>query len=140
MTPPAKASVPALPVAEVLGMIWAGTGADDTEPPQDAVRDPEAVHPVRSVTVPVPAPALRAALEATLPPGTETVETTETEAGAGIVTFKGPAVRVIAAIQDRGDGAATAHIVTTEVATAHRKALCLWAALIRDHLAAVVLP
>jgi nitrite reductase/ring-hydroxylating ferredoxin subunit len=139
MTPPAKASVPALPVAEVLGMIWAGTGADDTEPPQDAVRDPEAVHPVRSVTVPVPAPALRAALEATLPPGTETVETTETEAGAGIVRFKGPAVRVIAAIQDRGDGAATAHIVTTDVGTARRKALCLWAALIRDHLAAVVL-
>jgi nitrite reductase/ring-hydroxylating ferredoxin subunit len=138
MTPPAKASVPALPVAEALGMIWAGTGVADTEPPRDAVRDSEDVHPVRSVTAPVPAPVLRAALEATLPPGTETAETTE--ADGGIVTFKGPAVQVIAAIQDRGDGTATAHIVTTDADTAHRKALCLWAALVRDHLAAVVLP
>jgi nitrite reductase/ring-hydroxylating ferredoxin subunit len=138
MTPPAKAMVPALPVTEALGMIWVGTGPADTAPPQEAVRDPEAVHPVRSVTAPAPAPALRAALEATLPPGTETAEATE--AGGGIVTFKGPAVQVIAAIQDRGDGAAAAHIVTTDAGTAHRKALCLWAALVRDHLAAAVLP
>jgi hypothetical protein len=90
------------------------------------------------VTVPAPAPALRAAFAATLPPGTETAEATE--AGGGIVTFKGPAAQVTAAIQDRGDGSAAAHVVTTDAGTAHRKALCLWAALVRDHLAAVVLP
>jgi nitrite reductase/ring-hydroxylating ferredoxin subunit len=136
--PPAKASVPALLVAEVLGMIWVGAGPGDTAPPHDAVCDPGAVHPVRSVTVPAPAPALRAALESTPPPGTETAETTG--ADYSVVTFKGPAVRVVAAIQDRGDGAAAAHVVTTDPGTAHRKALCLWAALVRDHLAAVVLP
>lgn len=136
MTPPAKAMVPVLPVTEALGMIWVGTGPGDTALPQEAGRDVEPVHPVRSVTVPAPAPALRAALEATRAPGTETGETS----GDGVITFKGPAVQVIAAIQDRGDGAATAHIVTTDAGTAHRKALCLWAALVRDHLAAVVLP
>lgn len=138
MTPPAKASVAALPVAEALGMIWVGTGPGDIALPHDALRHSEAVHPVRSVTVHAPAAALGSALEATLPPGTETAETTE--AGGGLVTFKGPAARVTAAIQDRGDGASTAHVVTTDADAAHRKALCLWAALVRDHLAAVVLP
>jgi hypothetical protein len=138
MTPPAKASVAALPVAEALGMIWVGTGPGDIALPHEALRHLEAVHPVRSATVHAPAAALGSALEATLPPGTETAETTE--AGGGLVTFKGPAARVLVAIQDRGDGASTAHVVTTDADTAHRRALCLWAALVRDHLAAVVLP
>lgn len=135
--PPAKASVPALPAAEALGIIWTGTGPADTALPLGAVRDAEVVHPVRSVTAPAPGQALRAALEGTLPPGTET---SETAADGGIITFKGPGVRVIAAVQDRGDGASTAHIVTTEPSPEVRKALALWAALVRDHLAAVVLP
>jgi nitrite reductase/ring-hydroxylating ferredoxin subunit len=134
--PPVQAAVAAWPAAEALGMIWVGAGPGDTQPPQDTGRDPAAVHPVRSVTVPAPAAALRAALEATPPPGTETAEA----AADGVITFKGPAGLVIAAIQDRGDGTSSAHIVTTEAGTAPRKALCLWAALVRDHLAAVVLP
>jgi nitrite reductase/ring-hydroxylating ferredoxin subunit len=134
--PPAKAAVVARPAAEALGMIWVGDGPGDSQPPQDAGRDPAAVHPVRSVTAPAPAAALRAALEATPPPGTETAEAS----AAGVITFKGPAGLVLAAIQDRGDGTSTAHIVTTEAAAAPRKALCRWAALVRDHLAAVVLP
>jgi nitrite reductase/ring-hydroxylating ferredoxin subunit len=138
MTPPVKASVASLPVTEALGMIWVGTGPGDIALPDDALRHSEAAHPVRSVTVHAPAAALGSAFAATLPPGTETTETTE--ADGGIITFKGPAARVIAAIQDRGDGASTAHVITTDADTAHRKALCLWAALVRDHLAAVVLP
>jgi nitrite reductase/ring-hydroxylating ferredoxin subunit len=138
VTPPAKASVPALPAAEALGMIWVGTGPGDTAVPPVAERGREAVHPVRSVTVQAPAPALRAAFEATPPPGTETAEITE--ADGGIIAFKGPTAQVIAAIQDRGDGAAAAHVVTTQADAPTRKALCLWAALVRDHLAAVMLP
>src|SRR5450756_2211537 len=83
MTPPGKAVVAALPVAEALGMIWVGTGPGDTRLPHDAGPEAgaqgaagagdgdDAVHAVRSVTVPAPSPALRAALETTLPPGTE---------------------------------------------------------------------
>jgi nitrite reductase/ring-hydroxylating ferredoxin subunit len=144
LTPPGKAAVAVFPVAEALGMIWVGTGPGDTEPPHDAVAvgsapdalaAGEALHPVRSVTVHAPSTALRAALETTLPP------VAEIAAGDGeLITFKGPELRVIAAIQDRGDGAASAHIVTTNPDAAARKALCLWAALVRDHLAAVVLP
>jgi nitrite reductase/ring-hydroxylating ferredoxin subunit len=136
MTPPAKASVPVLPAAEALGMIWVGTGPDDTRPPLPAVPDPGTVHPVRSVTAPAPAAALAAALEATPPPGTETAETAQD----GMLTFKGPAVVVVAAIQDRGDGTSTAHVVSTGFDPQTRQALCRWAALVRDHLAAVVLP
>jgi nitrite reductase/ring-hydroxylating ferredoxin subunit len=136
LTPPPQASVPALPVAEALGMIWVGTAPDDTRPPLHAVPDPGAMQPVRSVTVHAPAAALAAALAATPPPGTETAEASED----GVLTFKGPAVVVVAAVQDRGDGTSTAHIVTTGFDTGTRKALALWAALVRDHLAAVVLP
>jgi nitrite reductase/ring-hydroxylating ferredoxin subunit len=134
--PPAKAAAVARPAAEALGMIWVGAGPGDTQPPQDAGRGPDAVHPVRSVTAPAPAAALHAALAATPPPGTEPAEAP----AAGVIAFQGPAGLVIAAIQDRGDGTSTAHIVSTEAAAAPRKALCLWAALVRDHLAAVVLP
>jgi hypothetical protein len=97
------------------------------------------LHPVRSVTVRAPASALRAAFETTPPPGTIATETTALDDG-GVVTFTGQALRVIAAIQDRGDGAATAHLVTTGAGAAQRQGLCEWAALVRDHLAAVVLP
>jgi nitrite reductase/ring-hydroxylating ferredoxin subunit len=148
LTPPAKAAVAALPVAEALGMIWVGAGPADSEPPA-AARDLQGVYPVRSVTVHAPAAALLAAFTATLPPATETAETSETAEAAeladspgpgGIITFKGPAALVIAAIQDRGDGTSTAHVVSTDASQAARRALCLWAALVRDHLAAVVLP
>ncbi len=138
MPPPGKAVVAAFPVAEVIGMIWVGTGPGETELPHDAAALAAAVHPVRSITVHAPSTALRAALEATLPPGTEIAEIAE---GDGeLITFKGQELRVIAAIQDRGDGAASAHIVTTNVDVSARKALCLRAALVRDHLTAVVLP
>jgi nitrite reductase/ring-hydroxylating ferredoxin subunit len=172
ITPPAKATVPAFPVAEVLGMIWVGDGPEDRQPPRDplappaelpgtltgmrpaALGRPLAVHPVRSVTVPAPAAALRAAFESAQPPGTETAETTDPpgpqlssphspgpdQPAGGIITFKGRSALVIAAIQDRGDGSSSAHVVTTEPGPAARKALCQWAALVRDHLAAVVLP
>ena len=148
ITPPARATVPAFPVAEVLGMIWVGDGPDDAQPPHAPLAGPLAVHPVRSITVPAPASALRAALEAARPPGTETVETTEPPLSphpphppaGGIITFKGPSTLVIAAIQDRGDGTSTAHVVATDPGRAARRALCQWAALVRDHLAAVVLP
>jgi nitrite reductase/ring-hydroxylating ferredoxin subunit len=144
MTPPGKAVVAVLPVAEALGMIWVGAGPGDTSLPHDALPKTsasgaaeagDALHAVRSVTVSAPSTALRAALETTLPPGTEIV------AGDGdLIAFKGPDLRVIAAVQDRGDGAASAHIVTTNPDTFVRKALCLWAALVRDHLAAVAVP
>jgi nitrite reductase/ring-hydroxylating ferredoxin subunit len=140
LTPPAKAAVPPLPAAEALGMIWVGAGPADTEPPA-AARDHRGVYPVRSVTVHAPAPALLAAFAATLPPGSETAETAElTDSPGGIITFKGPAALVVAAIQDRGDGTSTAHVVSADASQAARRALCLWAALVRDHLAAVVLP
>jgi nitrite reductase/ring-hydroxylating ferredoxin subunit len=144
LTPSASAAVPALPVAEALGMIWVGAGPADSEPPA-AARDLQGVYPVRSVTVHATAAALLAAFATTLPPATETAETAETEPadspGPGaIITFKGPAALVIAAIQDRGDGTSTAHVVSTDASQAARRALCLWAALVRDHLAAVVLP
>jgi len=93
------------------------------------------VHPVRSITAPLPAAALRAAIEAALPPGTEIAE-----GGAELIAFKGRDLRVLAGVQDRGDGASSAHIVTTNPDIGLRKALCLWAALVRDHLAAVALP
>jgi phenylpropionate dioxygenase-like ring-hydroxylating dioxygenase large terminal subunit len=144
MSPPVKAAVPAFPAAEVLGMIWVGEGPGDTQPPHGAMLDSRDVHPVRSVTVRAPAHALRTALEAALPPGAETAETPQAaetwSAGGGIITFKGSAALVIAAIQDRGDGTSAAHVVTTDPDRAARKALCEWAALVRDHLAAVVLP
>ena len=148
ITPPARATVPAFPVAEVLGMIWVGDGPDDTQPPRAQLAGPFAVPPVRSVTVPAPATELRAALEAAQPPGTETAETAEPPVSprpahppaGGIITFKGPSALVIAAIQDRGDGTSTAHVVATDPDRAARRALCQWAALVRDHLAAVVLP
>jgi nitrite reductase/ring-hydroxylating ferredoxin subunit len=136
MPPPGKAVVAAFPVAEVLGLIWVGAGPGETEPPRDAAAVADAVHPVRSVTVRAPSTALRAALEATPAPGTEITEITEGE----LITFRGPELRVIAALQDRGDGTSSAHIVTTNPDVSARKALCLWAALVRDHLAAVVLP
>jgi nitrite reductase/ring-hydroxylating ferredoxin subunit len=136
MTPPAKASVPALPVTEALGMIWVGTIPGDTALPQQAARASEPAYPVRSVTVRASAPALQAALETTLPTGTEAVEAS----GDGVITFKGPRELVITAVQDRGDGSSAAHIVTTNADISRRKALCLWAALVRDHLAAVMLP
>ena len=148
MTPPAKATIPVLPVAEALGMIWVGTSPGDNQPPAAAIGDAPAdgavLHPVRSVTVRAPAPALRAAFETTPPPGTIATETTALDDG-GVVTFTGQALRVIAAIQDRGasvsgHGAATAHLVTTGAGAAQRQGLCEWAALVRDHLAAVVLP
>lgn len=134
MAPPAKAAVKPFPVAEALGMVWVGTGPDDTRPPDEG---PDHLYPVRSVTVRAPAAALCAALEESLPPGTQAAETSE---AGGVVTFKGPAVRVIAAIQDRGDGASAAHVVTTDASPPARRELCLWAALVRDHLAAVLLP
>ncbi|HEY0937997.1 MAG TPA: Rieske 2Fe-2S domain-containing protein [Trebonia sp.] len=137
LTPPATASVPARPAAEALGLIWVGAGPGDDQPSQAAAGGPENVHPVRSVTAPAPAAALRAALEATPPPGAGTAETSE---DGVLVTFKGQTVRVTAAIQDRGDETATAHVVTTAADPNSRKALCQWAALVRDHLAAVVLP
>lgn len=136
MTPPAKATVPALPTVEALGMIWVGTTPGDTVLPQDAAVGGEPVHPVRSVTVPVPAAALRAAFEAAPPPGTEIAETS----CDGVLTFKGPADLVIAAIQGRSDGTSSAHVVTVNPGVPGRKALCAWAALVRDHLAAAVLP
>jgi hypothetical protein len=144
MTPPGKATIPVLPVAEALGMIWVGTSPGDTRPPHaaaigDAPAGGAVLHPVRSVTVRAPASALRAAFETTPPPGTIATETTALDDG-GVVTFTGQALRVIAAIQDRGDGAATAHLVTTGAGAAQRQGLCEWAALVRDHLAAVVLP
>jgi nitrite reductase/ring-hydroxylating ferredoxin subunit len=141
---PGQAVVAAFPVAEALGLIWVGTGPGDTGPPPDAAAVAAAVHPVRSVTVHATSAALRAALQATLPPGTEIAEIAEIAEGAAgdgeLITFKGPELRVIAAIQDRGGAAASAHIVTTNPDVSARKALCLWAALVRDHLAAVVLP
>lgn len=138
MTPSARAAVPAFPVAEALGMIWVGTHPGDTEPPQAVAGMPETVYPVRSITVPASAAELHAAIEASAPPGTETAEVAE--ADSAVITFKGPALRVVAAIQDRGGQAASAHFVTTESDGSLRKELCLWAALVRDHLAAVVLP
>jgi nitrite reductase/ring-hydroxylating ferredoxin subunit len=143
LTPPARAAVQALPVTEALGMIWVGAGPADTRPPPGAAGRAGEMHPVRSVTVHAPAAALRAAFEATLPPGTETAETAETADACGtggIVTFNGPSALVIAAIQDRGDGTSSAHVVSADADPAARRALCLWAALVRDHLAAVVLP
>ncbi len=138
LTPPAKAVVRALPVTEALGMIWVGTSADDTTPPVSA----GTLHPVRSVTVPAPGPALRTTLEATPPPGTRTA--THAADGSMITfdgaVFDGPAARVIAAIQERGDGTSAAHVVSADADPAVRKALCGWAALVRDHLTAVVLP
>jgi nitrite reductase/ring-hydroxylating ferredoxin subunit len=144
MTPPGKATIPVLPVAEALGMIWVGTSPGDTRPPHAAAiggapAGGALLHPVRSVTVRAPASALRAAFETTPPPGTIAAETTALDDG-GVITFTGQALRVIAAIQDRGDGAATAHLVTTDAGAAQRQGLCEWAALVRDHLAAVVLP
>jgi nitrite reductase/ring-hydroxylating ferredoxin subunit len=136
--PPAKASVPVLPVAEAAGIVWVGTGPGDTAPPLDAVPDAGAVHSVRSVTVAAPVAALRGALAETVPPGAEAAEVAG--AGDGLITFKGPAVRVIAALQGRGQGSSSAHIVTTDPGVAYRKALCQWAALVRDHLDAVMLP
>jgi hypothetical protein len=125
-------------------MIWVGDGPGDTQPPHGAMLDQQEVHPVRSVTVRAPAHALRLALEATLPPGAETAETPQAaetwSAGGGIITFKGAAALVIAAIQERGDGTSAAHVVTTDADLAARRALCEWAALVRDHLAAAVLP
>ncbi len=138
LAPPAKAAVPLLPVAEALGMIWVGDDPADNQRPATAPGLPP-VYPVRSVTVNAPAAALRAAFESTLPPGAAAVES----AGPphpGIVTFKGSAGLVIVAMQDRGGGAASAHIVSTDADAAARKAMCQWAALVRDHLAAVVLP
>jgi nitrite reductase/ring-hydroxylating ferredoxin subunit len=137
LPPPAKAVVPALPVTEALGMIWVGATAADTDLPAAAADPSRAVYPVRSVTVPAPAAALRTALEATPPPGTDTAEAAQ---AGDVIAFKGPVALVIAAIQDRGDGTATAHVVTTDAGPETRKALCQWAALVRDHLAAVALP
>jgi nitrite reductase/ring-hydroxylating ferredoxin subunit len=134
-----QATVPGFPVAEALGLIWVGAGPGDTQLPPGLPRDAGAVYPVRSITVHAPPAALLAALEAAPPPGAETAEATQA-AGGGIVTFKGTLALVVAAIQDRGDGAASAHVVTTEADPAVRQGLCRWAALIRDHLAAVVLP
>jgi hypothetical protein len=96
------------------------------------------LYPVRSITVQAPVAELCAAFAATLAPGTHDAATTP--GGDGIITFQGPAVRVIAALQDRGDGSSAAHLVTTDSGIAPRQALCQWAALVRDHLAAVVLP
>jgi nitrite reductase/ring-hydroxylating ferredoxin subunit len=149
MTPPGKATIPVLPVTEALGMIWVGTSPGDTQPPPaaaigDAPASGLVLHPVRSVTVRAPASALHAAFETTPPPGTTATETTALDDG-GVITFTGQALRVIAAIQDRGAGvdghrAATAHLVTTDAGAAQRQGLCEWAALVRDHLAAIVLP
>lgn len=126
MTPSPKITARSLPAAEALGMIWVGDGA----PPED-----ELVYPVRSITVPVPAAALRGALEGSLPPGTEIAET-----GGHLVTFKGRQFRVLAGIQDRGDGAASAHIVTTGPGASGRKVLAAWATTVRDRLEAVAIP
>jgi nitrite reductase/ring-hydroxylating ferredoxin subunit len=151
MTPAAKARVPAFAVVEAVGMIWVAAGSADPALPPDArprLRPwprprrraaGETVHPVRSITVAAPATALRAALAAALPPGTEITEFSGSSDGE-LITFKGPRLRVIAAVQDRGACAASAHIVTTNPDAAVRKALCRWAALVRDHTAAVVLP
>jgi nitrite reductase/ring-hydroxylating ferredoxin subunit len=137
LPPPANATVPALPVTEALGMIWVGAGVGDTTPPPAAADASRDVYPVRSITAPATAAALRAALEAAPAPGTDSAEAAQ---AGDIITFKGPAALVITAIQDRGDGTATAHVVTTDPGTEARKALCRWAALVRDHLAAVALP
>jgi nitrite reductase/ring-hydroxylating ferredoxin subunit len=137
LPPPVTAAVPALPLTEALGMIWVGADAGDTAFPSAAADPSRSVYPVRSVTVPAPAAALRTALEATPPPGTDTAEAAQ---AGDVIAFKGPAALVIAGIQDRGDGTATAHVVTTDAGTEARKALCQWAALVRDHLAAVTLP
>ncbi len=137
LTPPPGATVAVLPLAEALGMIWVGASPRDSQPPHAAARHPQPVHPVRSITAAATPEALRAALEAALPPGTETAETTE---APGIIVFKGPTTEVIAAIQDRGDGTTSAHVVTTEPDPAVRRSLSLWAALVRDHLAAVAVP
>jgi nitrite reductase/ring-hydroxylating ferredoxin subunit len=148
MPPPGKATIPVLPVTEALGMIWVGTSPGDNQPPDAAaIGDAPAggvLHPVRSVTVRAPASALRAAFETTPPPGAMATETTALDDG-GVITFTGPALRVIAAIQDRGASvsghrAATAHLVTTDAGAVQRQGLCEWAALVRDHLGAVVLP
>jgi hypothetical protein len=125
-------------VAEAFGMIWVGGAADGELPRQP---DAAPVYPVRSVTVAAPAAELRAALAAEPPPGTDVTEGSAGERGTGeLITFKGSGLRVLAGIQDRGDGAASAHIVTTDPDASVRKAMCRWAALVRDHLAAVVLP
>lgn len=128
MTPSPAMTASPLPVAEALGMIWVGDG-EPPEPPE--LPDHEAVSPVRSVTVRAPAVLLRATLEATLPPGTELAES-----GGELVTFKGRQVRVVAGIQDRGNGTASAHIVTTCPDAAGRKALAAWAMDVRDRLEA----
>jgi nitrite reductase/ring-hydroxylating ferredoxin subunit len=120
MTPSPKITARSLPVAEALGMIWVGDGA----PPGDAL-----VWPVRSITVPAPAAALRGALERSLPPGTEIAET-----AGDLVTFRGRQFRVLAGIQDRGGGTASAHIVTTGPGASGRKVLAAWAADVRDRL------
>jgi nitrite reductase/ring-hydroxylating ferredoxin subunit len=132
MTPPAKARVPAFGVTESLGMIWIGVGPGDRSVP--SAGDPAPLYPVRSVTVAAPAAELRAALAAEPPPGTEIA------ADGQLITFKGSDLLVLAALQDRGEGSASAHIVTTDPDPSVRTALCRWAALVRDHLAAVVLP
>jgi phenylpropionate dioxygenase-like ring-hydroxylating dioxygenase large terminal subunit len=139
MAPPGRAAIPVLPAAEALGMIWVGAAPADSRPPAAAASLSGTVHPVRSITVRAPVSALRAALEAAPPPGNWN---TRAPAADGIITFDGdrPAVRLIAALQDRGDGSSAAHLVTTEAGTASRRDLCAWAALVRDHLAAVVLP
>jgi nitrite reductase/ring-hydroxylating ferredoxin subunit len=127
MTPSPKITARPLPVAETLGMIWVGDGPLPG-PPED-----ELVYPVRSITVPAPAAALRGALDGSLPPGTEIAETR-----GGLVMFKGRRFRVLAGIQDRGDGTATAHIVTSGPGASGRKVLAAWAADVRDRLEAAV--
>ena len=136
VAPPVKATVAVLPVAEALGVIWVGVVPGASVAPAGAARADATFYPVRSVTALAPAQELRTAVEVTPPQGAENVETS---ADGLIVTFRGPAL-VLAMIQDRGDGASTAHLVTTESGAAYRKALCQWAALVRDHLAAVVVP
>jgi nitrite reductase/ring-hydroxylating ferredoxin subunit len=126
MTPSPKITARPLPVAEALGMIWVGDGV----PPED-----ELVYPVRSITVSAPAAALRGALEGSLLPGTEIAET-----GGELVTVKGRQFRAQAGIQDRGDGTASAHIVTTSPGASGRKVLAAWATTVRDRLEAVAIP
>ena len=143
MPPPAKAFVTALPVAEALGMIWVGTAPGDTEPPRGAAALAAAVHPVRSVTVHAPATALRAALR-----GRPAARHRDRRDSRRPRRFR-PAASSRSRARRRSSSPrsrtavtarASAHIVSADADAAARKALCLWAALVRDHLAAVVLP
>jgi nitrite reductase/ring-hydroxylating ferredoxin subunit len=130
LTPPASIIARRFPVAESLGMIWAGMSRDAIPLPPDL-----AVYPVRSITVRASADDLRRGLEDRPPPGTAL-----RRAEGPLITFDGPGARVVAGIQDRTDESASAHVVTTGASPVLRRELCAWAVGVRAHLEAVSVP